>query len=84
MSSACACVNSGVMVCRMAPEMLRCEPFDERADVYSFGVCLWEILTGDVPWANLHAMQVMPWHITGLHHIAAILAVRILSGLSAH
>ena len=51
----------------MAPEMLRCEPFDERADVYSFGVCLWEILTGDVPWAGLHAMQVQMQPRTQLH-----------------
>ena len=29
----------------MAPEMLRAEDFDERADSYSFGVVLWELLT---------------------------------------
>lgn len=43
----------------MAPEVLRCEPFDERADVYSFGVVLWELLTGEAPWESLNPMQVV-------------------------
>jgi len=30
----------------MAPEVMTGRPFDERADVYSFGPILWEILTG--------------------------------------
>jgi serine/threonine protein kinase len=36
----------------MAPEVLLMEPFDEKADTYAFGVCLWEILTGDDPFAE--------------------------------
>lgn len=43
----------------MAPEILRSERYDESADVYSYGVVLWEVLTGRLPWADMHAMQVV-------------------------
>ena len=39
-------------------QVLRSEGYDERADVYSYGVVLWECLTGQQPWAGMHAMQV--------------------------
>jgi serine/threonine protein kinase len=29
----------------MAPEVLMGKPFDASSDVYSFGICLWEMLT---------------------------------------
>ncbi|KAI5082008.1 hypothetical protein GOP47_0001751 [Adiantum capillus-veneris] len=43
----------------MAPEVLRSEPSDEKADIYSFGVILWELATGKIPWDGLNAMQVV-------------------------
>ena len=33
----------------MAPEILRGEKYEESADVYSFGVIVWEMLTCDIP-----------------------------------
>lgn len=30
----------------MAPEILRGEKYEESADVYSFGVILWEMMMG--------------------------------------
>ena len=36
----------------MAPEMLFGETYDEKADVFSFGVTLWEIITCKVPGAD--------------------------------
>jgi len=34
----------------MAPEVLCCEPVAEPADVFSYGVVLWELITGRAPW----------------------------------
>ncbi|XP_056177036.1 serine/threonine-protein kinase VIK-like [Syzygium oleosum] len=34
----------------MAPEVIRCEPYDEKCDVYSFGVILNELVTGEHPY----------------------------------
>ncbi|KAL6888225.1 hypothetical protein ACP4OV_009251 [Aristida adscensionis] len=43
----------------MAPEVLRNEPANEKCDVYSFGVILWELATLRVPWSGLNPMQVV-------------------------
>jgi serine/threonine protein kinase len=43
----------------MAPEFLRGEPSNEKCDVYSFGVILWELLTMQQPWSGLGPAQVI-------------------------
>ncbi|XP_024021796.1 serine/threonine-protein kinase EDR1 [Morus notabilis] len=43
----------------MAPEVLRNEPANEKCDVYSFGVILWELVTTRIPWKGLNPMQVV-------------------------
>ncbi|XP_020866539.1 RGS domain-containing serine/threonine-protein kinase A isoform X2 [Arabidopsis lyrata subsp. lyrata] len=43
----------------MAPEVLRNEAADEKSDIYSFGVILWELVTEKIPWENLNPMQVI-------------------------
>jgi eukaryotic-like serine/threonine-protein kinase len=34
----------------MAPELVRRRPIDERVDVFAFGVTVYEICTGELPW----------------------------------
>ncbi|PON71748.1 Serine/threonine protein kinase [Parasponia andersonii] len=34
----------------MAPEVIKCEPYNEKCDVYSFGIILNELITGEYPY----------------------------------
>uniref|UniRef100_A0A2P2L9W2 Kinase family protein n=1 Tax=Rhizophora mucronata TaxID=61149 RepID=A0A2P2L9W2_RHIMU len=43
----------------MAPEILRNEPANEKCDVFSFGVILWELSTCEIPWKGMNPMQVV-------------------------
>ncbi|XP_016500891.2 putative serine/threonine-protein kinase SIS8 isoform X1 [Nicotiana tabacum] len=43
----------------MAPEVLRNEPSNEKCDVYSYGVILWELCTLQQPWGGMNPMQVV-------------------------
>ncbi|CAI0382318.1 unnamed protein product [Linum tenue] len=55
--------RSGVMTAEtgtyrwMAPEVIEHKPYNHKADVFSFGVMLWELLTGKVPYDNLTPLQ---------------------------
>jgi len=37
----------------MAPELLLTLKYDEKVDVYSFGLCIYELLTGEIPYKDL-------------------------------
>lgn len=41
----------------MAPEMISNKAFSMKADVYSFGIILWEMLTGDIPYNDMSTIQ---------------------------
>ncbi|KAL1207132.1 Serine/threonine-protein kinase STY13 [Cardamine amara subsp. amara] len=41
----------------MAPEMIQHRPYTQKVDVYSFGIVLWELITGMVPFQNMTAVQ---------------------------
>ncbi|KAF3436699.1 hypothetical protein FNV43_RR19446 [Rhamnella rubrinervis] len=41
----------------MAPEMIQHRPYTQKIDVYSFGIVLWELITGMLPFQNMTAVQ---------------------------
>jgi serine/threonine-protein kinase len=55
----------------MAPEQIRGEPVDERADIYALGVLLYFALVGEYPYRGKDPLRVMRMH---LHDAAPIVA----------
>uniref|UniRef100_A0A8D0CLB1 Mitogen-activated protein kinase kinase kinase 12 n=1 Tax=Scleropages formosus TaxID=113540 RepID=A0A8D0CLB1_SCLFO len=43
----------------MAPEVIRNEPVSEKVDVWSFGVVLWELLTGEIPYKDVDSSAII-------------------------
>jgi serine/threonine protein kinase len=43
----------------MAPEVANCEPYDESVDVYSFGMLMWQVLTGVTPFQGFKKEKFM-------------------------
>ncbi|KAG2286335.1 hypothetical protein Bca52824_045939 [Brassica carinata] len=41
----------------MAPEMIQHRTYNQKVDVYSFGIVLWELITGQLPFQNMTAVQ---------------------------
>eukprot|EP00252_Welwitschia_mirabilis_P008679 TRINITY_DN2072_c0_g2_i1.p1 TRINITY_DN2072_c0_g2~~TRINITY_DN2072_c0_g2_i1.p1 ORF type:complete len:405 (-),score=55.13 TRINITY_DN2072_c0_g2_i1:617-1831(-) len=41
----------------MAPEMIQHRAYNAKVDVYSFGIVLWELITGMLPFQNMTAVQ---------------------------
>ncbi|KAF5399393.1 hypothetical protein PHET_07566 [Paragonimus heterotremus] len=43
----------------MAPEVIRNEPCSLKVDVWSYGVLLWELLTGEIPYNNVDSTAII-------------------------
>ncbi|KAL6515432.1 hypothetical protein OROHE_018466 [Orobanche hederae] len=41
----------------MAPEVINHQPYDQKADIFSFAIVLWELLTAKVPYDTMTPLQ---------------------------
>ncbi|CAN6362345.1 unnamed protein product [Urochloa humidicola] len=41
----------------MAPEVINHQPYDNKADVYSFAIVLWELMTSKIPYTTMSPLQ---------------------------
>lgn len=43
----------------MAPEVLQSQPYTTKADVYSFAICMWEIICREPPFKNFKPHEIL-------------------------
>jgi len=48
----------------MSPEQIRGNRVDERSDIYSLGVCMYELFTGSSPYEAKDRKEIMKMHIS--------------------
>uniref|UniRef100_A0A0D9WEA3 Protein kinase domain-containing protein n=1 Tax=Leersia perrieri TaxID=77586 RepID=A0A0D9WEA3_9ORYZ len=57
--------NTGTLI-YMAPEVLDRKPYNHKCDVYSFGICLWEIYCCQMPYVDCNFAD-LSWKIVHSH-----------------
>jgi len=43
----------------MCPLVIQGLPYNEKADVYSFSIIMWEVITGNIPYLGLQPIQII-------------------------
>ncbi|XP_065013771.1 serine/threonine-protein kinase STY46 isoform X2 [Musa acuminata AAA Group] len=68
--------ESGVMTAEtgtyrwMAPEVIEHKPYDHKADVFSFAIVMWELLTAKLPYEYLTPLQAAVGVVQKVTHVA--------------
>lgn len=60
----------------MAPEVIEHKPYGEKADVFSFGILMWELLTGRVPYEDMTPLQAHSILLTSCHQLLFMCVAR--------
>uniref|UniRef100_A0A8C1N051 TNNI3 interacting kinase n=1 Tax=Cyprinus carpio TaxID=7962 RepID=A0A8C1N051_CYPCA len=54
----------GCNLCWMAPEVFtQCTRYTVKADMFSYALCLWELLTGEIPFTHLKPGTALGWNV---------------------
>ncbi|ALX27422.1 hypothetical protein GMAR_ORF47 [Golden Marseillevirus] len=59
LKESCATQTSCGSPCYTAPEILRGEKYDEKADIFSLGVLIWEVITRKTPFEGENAIRIV-------------------------
>lgn len=50
----------------MAPELLLGKQYNEKVDVFSFAICMWELLTNNLPYAGMDLIGVVNFVVSSM------------------
>lgn len=60
----------------LAPEALKGSRVDRRADLYALGICIYQLVTGQLPMPRASLSELISWHLDGeplhLNHLPSI------------